>query len=131
MGMMLKIKDETSTGKFISERLVEFSIECITVKTLIETRVTQEVVSYNAETGGQFFGLVQPTESEKMLNGFRLKQGALVDIEKQKQAAIRAFKSNAFFLLINDKQVTELEDEIIITPSTVVVFLKLIPLVGG
>lgn len=131
MGIMLKIKDETSTGKLISESFVEFPIECITVKNLIEARVTQEVDNYNAEAGGEFAGLVQPTESEQMLNGFRLKQGLLVDIEKQKQAAIRAFKSSGFFLLVNDQQITELEDEIVITPSTVVVFLKLVPLVGG
>ena len=131
MGIMLKIKDETSSGKLISESYVEFPIECITVKNLIEARVTQEVKKYNAEAGGDFSGLVQPTESEQLLNGFRLQKGSLVDEDKQKQAAIRAFNSSGFFLLVNDRQVSELDDEIVITPSTVVVFLKLVPLVGG
>jgi len=34
-------------------------------------------------------------------------------------------------LLVNDRQVDELEDEIEIRPDTTVTFLKLVPLVGG
>ena len=131
MNYLLKIKDETSDGKSISESVIQFPVERITVKALIEARVYQEVTSYNAGKSAQFKGLVQPSESEVMLNGFRLPNGITVDQGKQTQTAISAFKSNGFFLLVNDKQVTELDDFILITPNTVVSFLKLIPLVGG
>jgi hypothetical protein len=76
-------------------------------------------------------GLIQPKDSEKDLNGYKVKKNRIVDVELQISTALAAFKNNGFFLLVNDKQLTELDDEIIITPNTSVSFLKLIPLVGG
>ena len=131
MNVALKIQDETSSGKVISEGIVRFPAERITVQELIEARVSQEVESYNVTMSGKFTGLVQPSESETMLNGFRLTQGKQVDVERQKKIAINAFQSSGFFLLVNNRQVTELDDVVIITPNTTVSFLKLIPLVGG
>jgi hypothetical protein len=45
--------------------------------------------------------------------------------------AKRAFYTNGFILLVDDRQVDELDDEIVIRPDTTVTFLKLVPLVGG
>lgn len=131
MGVMLNIQDENTSGKLLAKSVVEFPVECINVKQLIEARVSQEAESYNSARDGNFTGFVQPTESEQLLNGYKLPKGQPIAIEKQKQAAIEAFKSNGFFLLVNDMQLTDLDDEIVITPGTVVVFLKLVPLVGG
>ena len=131
MNIALKIKDETSSGDVISESIVRFPAERITVQELIEARVSQEVETYNTTMSGEFTGLVQPSESETMLNGFRLAQGMQVDIESQKRIAIRAFQSGGFFLLVNNRQITELDDVILITPNTTISFLKLVPLVGG
>jgi hypothetical protein len=131
MSVALRIKDETPTGDVISESIVQFPVERITVQELIEARVSQEVEAYNDSKDGEFMGLIQPTESEAMLNGYRLVQGKQIDVENQKQVAVRAFQSNGFFLLVNDQQLTELDNVILITPNTVVGFLKLVPLVGG
>ena len=54
-----------------------------------------------------------------------------IDPEKQFELARRAFYSNGFILLVDDRQVDELEEEIEIRPDTTVTFLKLVPLVGG
>ena len=113
------------------ERILNFPVERISVRELIEARVTQEVETYNQRASEAYQGLVQPTEAEELLNGFRLPSGLLVNIEKQTRTAIRAFKNGGFFLLVNDQQLTELDDTIIITPATKVVFLKLVRLVGG
>ena len=131
MSVMLNIQDETTSGKLLSKCVVEFPIECITVKQLIEARVSQEVERYNLSRNGEFNGFIQPTESEQLLNGYKLAKGQSIATEKQKKAALKAFQSNGFFLLVNDTQISDLDDEIVITPDTVVVFLKLVPLVGG
>jgi hypothetical protein len=131
MGVVLTIRDETSSGEVIAENSMQFSVKFITVKELIKARVEQEAEVYNTATNGEFNGLVQPNESEKMLNGFRMSSGKRVDSDRQVKVAIRAFQSNEFFLLVNDQQLTELEDIILVTPNTVVSFLKLVPLVGG
>jgi hypothetical protein len=131
MGVAITIKDEFSFGGLISKSVLYLSVNCISVKDLIETRVTEEVQQFNLKPQGAFTGLVQPTETETLLNGQSLSQSKVIDLEKQKLAAITAFKSNGFFLLVNDKQVTELDEIIFLTPDTVVTFLKLVLLVGG
>jgi hypothetical protein len=131
MSIALSINDKTSSGDVLLERIVNFSVERITVTELIEARVSQEVESYNKLSDGEFKGLVQPSDAEVVLNGFKLAQGQSIDIEKQTRAAIQAFKSGGFFLLVNDRQLTELDDAIMITPNTSVVFLKVVRLVGG
>jgi glutaredoxin 2 len=131
MNVALKIKDETAQGQVVSEAILIFPSERITIQELIESRVSQEVDAYNKKAGGEFKGFVQPSESEKILNGFKLTKGRQLNFEKQKNTAITAFKSNNFFLLVNDKQVTEVDEVIFITPKTLVVFLKLVPLIGG
>jgi hypothetical protein len=131
MSVAVLIKDETSIGKVISEQILRFPAERITVRQLIEQRIDAEVEKYNANNAVAFWGLVQPSHSEQELNGFKIKKRKPVDAQSQKQLAIQAFQSNGFFLLVNDKQLTELEDEILITPNTSVLFIKLVPLVGG
>jgi hypothetical protein len=54
-----------------------------------------------------------------------------IDPEKQFEMAIKAFYSNGFIVLLDDRQVDELEDEIEVRPDTTITFLKLVPLVGG
>lgn len=131
MSIPLRIKDETTSGEVISENVLSFPAEKITAQELIEGRVGLEVETYNSSSENRFFGLVQPSDSEKELNGFRLKKKRKIDVSAQKKTAINAFSNNGFFLLVNDKQVEDLNETIIITPNTNVVFLKLIPLVGG
>jgi hypothetical protein len=45
--------------------------------------------------------------------------------------AVESFNSNKIIILKNDEQLTELDTEIIITPNTEIIFIKLTPLVGG
>ena len=131
MSIALKIQDQRSNGSVFYENVIQFPSTRITVRELIHARVAQEVESYYSGTTDKFIGLVQPTESETMLNGFKLSRGKKVDVEKQIQIAIEAFKSNGYFLFVDDKQVTELDDVIFVRTKTIVGFIKLVPLVGG
>jgi hypothetical protein len=131
LSIALKIQDQRSNCSIFYENVIQFPSKRITVRELIHARVAQEVESYYSGTTDKFLGLVQPTETETMLNGFKLSRGKKVNVEKQIQIAIEAFKSNGYFLFVNDKQVTEIDDEIILSTKTIVGFIKLIPLVGG
>ena len=128
----LIIRDE-STGGEVSEAItLEFLTDEISVRELVRERVFQEVKDHNAKKGETFFrGLVQPTEAEKTLNGFKLKKPRLLDWKPQFETACEAFEKNAIIVLIDDKQAESLDDRLKITPSTDVAFLKLTPLVGG
>jgi hypothetical protein len=134
MSTTLTIRDET-TFSFGGENDEEFTLdvltERITVRELIRTRVYQEVRDYNLRQPEYFRGLVQPTDAERTLNGFKVRQGRRIDPEKQFERAVESFYRNGFLVLVNDRQVDELEEEIEIRPDTTVTFLKLVPLVGG
>ena len=66
---LLTILDETAGGSILHRLELEISQEMLTVRELIARRVHDEVAAYNERQGGVFQGLVQPTESEKVLNG--------------------------------------------------------------
>ena len=129
----LTIRDETtlSHGGDDKEFALEVSTERITVRELIRTRVYGEVGDYNLRQPEYFRGLVQPTDAERTLNGFKVQQRRRIDPEKQFERAIESFHRNGFFILVNGLQVDELEEEIEIGSETTVTFLRLVALVGG
>lgn len=45
--------------------------------------------------------------------------------------ALDGFRRNAFFVVVDDRQVAELDAEIRIAPETAITFVRLVPLVGG
>ena len=126
MSTTLKIRDETTVGLGGDEDR-DFTLDVmggrITVRELIRTRVANEVRDYNLSQPEYFRGLVQPTDAERSLNGFRTRKRRRIDPEKQFELAIKAFYANGFIVLVNDRQVDELEEEIEIRPDTTVTFL--------
>jgi hypothetical protein len=134
MSTTLKIKDETTFslgGGDDRGFTLDVPDERITVRGLIRARVYREVHDYNLDQPEFFHGLVQPSDAERSLNGFKMRTRRRIDPEKQFELAKRAFYSNGFIVLLDDRQVDELEEEIEIRPDTTVTFLKLVPLVGG
>ena len=47
------------------------------------------------------------------------------------EVALDAFSRGRVLLLVDDRQVTELADEVVLAPGSAVTFLRLTPLVGG
>jgi hypothetical protein len=128
----LTISEASTLGGAVSPVMVlDFLTERITVRELIRRRVYQEVKDYNTQQPEYFRGLVQPTEAEPTLNGYRLKRRRQIDWEQQFELALRAFAGNGFVLLVDDQQMDDLEAEIVVSPETMVTFLKLVALVGG
>jgi len=129
--MLIAIKDETFAGDLLNEIELEFASELVTVKDIIEARVLEEVRRYNDKRPEFFNGLVEPSDAERTLNGFKLKNKRAVDAEKQVYIALDAFTRNAFFMLVDDRQAETLEEEVRLSKSTRISFVKLTPLVGG
>jgi hypothetical protein len=127
----LTIRDESATGETLLELTLTVPAERITVRDLIRQRVFHEVEEYNRRKPDTFRGLIQPSDSERMLNGYRLKQPRTVDANTQLARAIDAFAGNQIIMLVGDHQVESLDEEIVVGPDTRVSFLRLTPLVGG
>jgi hypothetical protein len=136
MPVTLTIRDETTSGEVYDERPLEFPTERITVRELIRERVYQEVQDFNRKQGERVFhGLVQPAGAERVPNGkhteYRLKEHRQIEWKPQFERAIEAFGQNGFFILIDDKQADNLDQEFVVGRGTLVSFIRLTPLVGG
>lgn len=133
MSITLTVFDETTAGDRGDPIVLEFLTEHITIRELIRQRVYQEVRDYNLNLAKQpvFRGLVQPTDAERTLNGYKLKAKRQIDWKQQFDKAIEAFEKNQILILVDDRQATSLDEQVTITPETDVSFLKLVPLVGG
>ena len=127
----ITISDETVSGVKNVALELEFARGRITVRELIASRVEEEVRRFHAQEGELFRGLVQPNESKRILNGYRLQQRRVISPQLQTQRAYEAFARNGFFVLVDERQVENLDDEIEIGLDTQVSFVKLVPLVGG
>jgi len=126
------ISDEASTGKLIREFALELLEPTLTVRELIELRVRDEVERFNRSPGVELFhGLVQPTDAEATLNGYRLRNNKTIDPEAQIAKALQAFERNGFLLLAGDRQLESLDERVTLGPGTRVAFVKLVQLVGG
>ena len=131
MPTTLTIKDATASGKTTGETVIEFLTEHITVRELIRSRVYQEVQDFNRRQPEHFRGLVQPTDAEQTLNGYKLKERREINWTTQFEKACDAFERNGFVILVDDQQVDDLDQPVILSPGTQVSFVKLTPLVGG
>jgi hypothetical protein len=136
MSVTLTVRDETTAGNVYHERPLEFPTERITVRELIRERVYQEVQDFNRQHNERVFrGLVQPTDSERIVNGkrteYRMKTDREIEWKPQFEKAIEAFDRNGYFILIDDKQAGSLEQEFAVGHGTLVSFVKLTQLVGG
>ena len=131
MPTAVTIRDETTQGETTNELTLEFLDERVTLRELIRSRVYQEVTEYNAKQAGYFKGLVQPRDAERVVGGFRIRERRRIDWEEQFRKALEAFERNGFLLLVDERQLDDLDQEIELRYDATVTFLKLVPLVGG
>ncbi len=125
------VRDQSTAGIGSASSTLEFPSEHLTVRELIRERVYQEVQDYNRRRDGAFRGLIQPSDAEVAINGYRLKPGRELDWKRQFERACEAFNARGFLLLIGDRQTTSLDDEVTLSRGVEVTFLRLVPLVGG
>ncbi|OYU83254.1 MAG: hypothetical protein CFE24_12050 [Flavobacterium sp. BFFFF2] len=129
--MNILIKDEQLNGTVTNQFEIEIENQTITTKELISKRVIHEVEAYNNKLPSYFNGLVEPKESERTLNGYKLKPKQIIDVEKQLYIALDAFLKNGYFVLADDQQLEELDQLVTLQSHSKISFVKLTPLVGG
>jgi hypothetical protein len=129
--MTIHVWDEVIPGQRTPAETVTVQEARTTVRELIRNRVQQEVEQHNQSLPEVFQGLVQPEESEQILNGFRMKAPRPLTWEVQFERACSSFERNGFLLLVDGRQVIELDDRIDLLADSEVQFVKLVPLVGG
>ena len=108
---------------------------------MISRRVDEEIEHLQAEAKKNnaahektrsFLIRFDPASLEGKLNAPRTRaKPKRFDRTKERRAAWEAFEKRCFVILIGDRQIDDLDEELVVTPETEVVFLRLVPLVGG
>lgn len=129
--MNILICDELLNGTITNQFEISLESDSLTVRDLITKRVSIEIYNYNKRLPKYFNGLIEPKEAERTLNGYKLKPKQLIDVEKQVYIALDAFQKNGFFVLVDNEQLEELEQQVVLKSTSKISFVKLTPLVGG
>jgi hypothetical protein len=127
MAITLTVRDEAAAGEITQELAVEMPAERVTAREVFRSRVYQEVQDYNLkQTGDPFRGLLRPGVVEKTPNGHQP-----IDWKRQFERATEAFEAGQVLLLVDDRQVESLDEEVTLRQGSVATFLRLTLLVGG
>ena len=127
-----RVHDQLGAGGASDDTLVLPDLpDRVTVAELIRTRVREEVARANADRSQPRKLLVAPVEAEETANGYRVREGRMIDWERQADIALEAYSQQAFFVFVDGKQLEALDDEVALHAETEVRFLRLTPLVGG
>src|SRR5262245_23721519 len=123
MPISIQIWDGSHPGKRTAAGVLSFERMRITARELLREPVRQEVERYNRNLPEVFLGLVQPEESESLLNGYRMKMRRPLDWEAQYSKACSSFERNGFLIFAGDRQVADLDEELELTPQSEVQFV--------
>src|SRR5215475_1792900 len=111
MPATLTVHDETTSG----QKTNTFTLECLTermsVRELLRARIYQEVQDYNQKEPECFRGLVEPTNAERVLNGYKLRARRKIDWQEQFERSLQAFERNGFFVIVGNKQAESLDEQ--------------------
>lgn len=131
MPIEVQIIDEAGASSEESRGTLQVSTAQLTLRELIRERVREDVATYNQNQPDIYHGLVQPEDSEKLLNGYRLQFRKPLDWQQQFEIAIRTFEQNGIFVLIDGESIGSLDEAIELEPGAEIRFLRLVPLIGG
>lgn len=126
MVFALKIYDETPGAPRRLSRELRLVRETVTLRKILQRRIDEEAAEIN-NGGGLAKALVSPIEQQ--LNPERRRKP--VDPAAQLAAAIEAFERTRIVVIVDDRQVMDIDAPLTLTPESTVTFLKLVPLVGG
>jgi hypothetical protein len=130
MGSSLEMRDETMSGKVLYELSIEMAQvkASMTIAEIIELRVRYETALRNSENNLDRPTLIRPSDLEREL-GFGHRR--TIDANQQVAVALKAFSQNQILVLVNNRQASELSDEVVVDFDTTIAFVRLVPLVGG
>ncbi len=75
----ITLYDETTLGEKLPGLMLVLPTQRITARELIRQRIDREVDDYNQNQSEPFQGLVQPSDSERLLNGYKLRTAREID----------------------------------------------------
>lgn len=134
MELALKLYDKTLGGpqRFVQE--LKLVSQRMTARQIIEARLDAEIAAINAQTAEEdkAYGstLVVPA-FVKTARSYGPPLKASMDRATQAEIVYDAFTANKLLMFVDNRQVTDLDQELGFGTHSTVTFIKLVPLVGG
>jgi hypothetical protein len=117
----LVIRDEDSAGNLLNQIEISLSSPVLTLRDVIAERVLQEIETVRKRKNTDLpYGLVSQQAPANE-----------VDYEQELMRALAAFGENRYFVLIDDRQIEDLDEPVSLRDAAIVTFVRLIPIVGG
>ncbi len=131
------------TKPLFSDRAIALPVELfdrqqpLTLRDLLTQIVVQEVTAFQERA--QQNSLLRVLTKDAISQGLKLGKidsggrelEQQVDSQKAVENALQAFEDGFYFVFIDDKQQEKLDDAINLRPNSQMLFLRLVPLVGG
>ncbi len=123
----LRLASERITGRELVRRRVQVEVALANAKSskahAAHERTRSFLISFDANAVEAV--LNPPRKPRKSAKSIRF------DETEECDRALKALTSNRVIMLIDDRQIEDLDKEITVTPDSEVVFLRLTPLIGG
>jgi hypothetical protein len=130
MSIMLKIIDKEIGAAEIAAPDLLVPLLTVSAREILRLRVEAEVERYN-ETCGALALLVEPHWRESALNPDRKQRFRALKLEPQVAMAFEAIEKRRIIMLLDSRQVTDLDEKFFLTPASEARFIRLVPLRGG
>ena len=130
MTSAVRIVDQVPGSGRRESLVLEIAESRISARELLRRRIFEEVARHNAGRAN-FAGLVVPNDHEDDRVEVTGGVPRALDWQRQFEVALHAFDRQRLILLVGRRQLESLEEEIALAPDTEIVFLRLVPLVGG
>ena len=112
--------------------MIDFLTERITLRDLIKSRVYHEVKDTNAKRSISGTAMFELSATEQMLNEMKKpREFKPIEFQPEYDKAIDAFLKGRYFVLVDNHQPADLDEEIVLHPDTKLNFVKLVFLTGG
>ena len=135
MSVTLKGSEQSLAGEIFDNLQLELSGERITAKELIRSRVFQKVKDYNVSEmhreDSTSDKLVPRDESEQILNGHPEITDRMADWQTEFHRAVESFRKKQILVLVDEKQLTDLDEVVQVDSTSEISFLRLTMLAGG
>lgn len=139
MEITIKVKQPGRKQPVIDNKII--SIEDIgnepTADQLINAIVTQQVNEYNSKpTEKNLLPFLTQSETSEQLATGKVSFGSIynenkANAELARQTALQAFEDGMFALFADDEEITKLSHNVVLSPNTVITFIRLTFLAGN
>lgn len=107
--------------------------ERVTLREIIRARVAAEVEEINQRQARKALtrSYLIPTDPNSLEAKLNSTSARILDIEQEVGRAVAAFMRRKFIVLLDDRQIDDLDETVGLRPESEVVFVHLTPLKGG